>query len=637
MAKKLDNGLESGTVEHGLLRLEGTPTYDAQFFEIAAITVGEGNGWHFDEPVLKDALPLFDRAQCFIDHVAEQSDGQHHSVRDLAGVLTEPQWDDSIRGIRCRLQPLGPAAEILKETGRQMLSEHGSAARVGFSADLSFTRRGKHVDRILKIHSVDLVVDPARGGAFLRALASQKLQTSVTGEAEPLRARFQNSGDGGKADEPADSGLYSYLLDSALSASNLPQAVQKQLRVRFSGTAFDPQVLRNEIAVQQQVISALTAAGTINGPGARIEQMTDERDRLSAAVHDLLGAVRPENLRGVQTERLSGIRELYTLTTGDLDFHGGYHPEQTRLSVSADLPALLKNALNKLIVQRWDELGKSGYRWWERIVTVEHFNSLQTISGILVGEINLLPSVAEGAAYTALGVSDSAETGTWAKYGGYLGLTLEMFERDDTLRLRQFPMKLATAGLRRLSAMVGSVFTESAGTGPLMSDGKPVFDAAHANLGTSALSAESWEAAGSAIYNQPLLVNSGSVAPIQALDARYLIVPRALRLTAQRILYPTMAWEQDITSENLQRGLPGDVITCPEMSDPNDWAAVADPLVAPAVIIGERFGLMPEIYIADNQLNGALFTNDEVRIKARHFLSVFVADYRPLYKSNVVP
>lgn len=201
MAKKLDNGLESGTVEHGLLRLEGTPTYDAQSFEIAAITVGEGNGWHFDELVLKDALPLFDRAQCFIDHVAEQSDGQHHSVRDLAGVLTEPQWDDSIRGIRCRLQPLGPAAEILKETGRQMLSEHGSAARVGFSADLSFTRRGKHVDRILKIHSVDLVVDPARGGAFLRALASQKLQTSVAGEAEPLRARFQNAGDGGKADE----------------------------------------------------------------------------------------------------------------------------------------------------------------------------------------------------------------------------------------------------------------------------------------------------------------------------------------------------------------------------------------------------------------------------------------------------
>jgi hypothetical protein len=97
-----------------------------------------------------------------------------------------------------------------------------------------------------------------------------------------------------------------------------------------------------------------------------------------------------------------------------------------------------------------------------------------------------------------------------------------------------------------------------------------------------------------------------------------------------------MAWEPNITSENLQRGQFGDVITCPEFSDSNDWAAVADPLLAPAIYIGERFGIMPEIYIADNQLSGALFTNDEVRIKARHFLSVFVADYRPLYKANAV-
>ena len=56
---------------------------------------------------------------------------------------------------------------------------------------------------------------------------------------------------------------------------------------------------------------------------------------------------------------------------------------------------------------------------------------------------------------------------------------------------------------------------------------------------------------------------------------------------------------------------------------------------SPAIYIGERFGLMPEIYIADNQLTGALFTNDEIRVKARHFPNVMVADYRPIYKSNV--
>ena len=119
------------------------------------------------------------------------------------------------------------------------------------------------------------------------------------------------------------------------------------------------------------------------------------------------------------------------------------------------------------------------------------------------------------------------------------------------------------------------------------------------------------------------------------MDARYLIVPRALRLKAQQILYPSLAYEANITSENLQRGQFGDVITCPEFTDNKSWAAVADPTVAPAIYIGERFGLMPEIYIADNQVNGALFTNDEIRVKARHFLNVMVVDHRPMYRSIV--
>ncbi len=57
--------------------------------------------------------------------------------------------------------------------------------------------------------------------------------------------------------------------------------------------------------------------------------------------------------------------------------------------------------------------------------------------------------------------------------------------------------------------------------------------------------------------------------------------------------------------------------------------------LAPAIIVAERFGLMPEIIVADAAQNGALFTNDEIRMKARHWLSVMVADYRPLYKANV--
>ena len=77
-----------------------------------------------------------------------------------------------------------------------------------------------------------------------------------------------------------------------------------------------------------------------------------------------------------------------------------------------------------------------------------------------------------------------------------MGLTLEMFERDETHKLRQYPRKLASAALRRISALVGAIFTGSSGTGPAMADSYHVFDATHhGNLGTAALAAGSWEAA----------------------------------------------------------------------------------------------------------------------------------------------
>jgi hypothetical protein len=292
--------------------------------------------------------------------------------------------------------------------------------------------------------------------------------------------------------------------------------------------------------------------------------------------------------------------------------------------------------MNKLILSRWEELGRSGYRWWEPIVQVEHFNSLQEITGVLVGEVNVLPAVSEGAAYTELAVSDSSETGAWGKYGGYVGLTLEMFERDETHKLRQYPSRLASAALRRISALVGAIFTANSGVGPAMADTYKVFDAVHhANLGTTALSASAWEAAGKAIYTQPLVTASGNTAAKLALDAKYLLVPRDLRLSAMEILYPSFAHEANIFSENMQRGEMGDVITVPEFTSAADWAAAADPRLAPAIILGERFGLMPEIFIADNERGGALFTNDELRMKVRHWVSVFVADHRPLYKANV--
>lgn len=612
--------------------------------EIAAITAGQGNGWEFEADILRESLGLWEGVECFVDHAWPP-----RSVRDLAGSCSNPRWDEALQGIMLTITPCGPSAKVLQDLA-EGLKAGQAHPRVGFSADLAFKASGQRVTRIEKVYSVDLVAYPARGGGFIvseektskhihkeECMESNAMQqtalTEERGAQEVTTQETKSAGTGGSGFSREE--MCACLLDATLAAAHLPGAVENSLRARFGGTVFQAPVLQAAIREARQLMSDLAGGTAIQGAG-RISSMVSSEDQINAAMLDLVGLARPKELEKVQPARLSGIRELYTLLTGDYEFAGGYHADRVQFSTTASLPSLLKNAMNKLIINQWEELGRSGYRWWEPLVQVEHFNNLQDITGVLVGEITVLPSVAEGAAYTELAVKDSEETAIWGKYGGYIGLTLEMFERDETHKLRQYPRKLASAALRRISSLVGEVFTASSGTGPEMADGYHVFEAAHhTNLGTTALSSAAWEAAGKAIYNQTLAVASGGTAPKQALDAKFLIVPRDLRLTGMQILYPSFAHESNIFSENMQKGQMGDVITCPEFSDANDWAAAADPRLAPGIILAERFGVLPEIIIADQEANGALFSNDEIRMKVRHWVSVFVADYRPLYKANV--
>lgn len=70
------------------LALEVTPVGSGQF-EILAITAGAANGWVFPAQVLRDSLSLWDGVNCFVDHSLKA-----RSVRDIAGVLRKPVWDD---------------------------------------------------------------------------------------------------------------------------------------------------------------------------------------------------------------------------------------------------------------------------------------------------------------------------------------------------------------------------------------------------------------------------------------------------------------------------------------------------------------------------------------------------------------
>jgi len=635
--------------------------------EVIAITAGIGNGWIFQPAVLQASQSLWDKAECYTDHMPG-----HHSVRDLAGVLSDPIWDETEQGIRALLSPAGPAAQVARDLAEAALAH--PELPIGLSADILMRVDEKTVLEIIKVKSLDIVTHPARGGKFVRVLQSQgvipmtepitnpippanpappvvdPVQVKLTENSQAMAAFLGEQTRQAKLQEQIASSdkLLSeqckYLLDAALGASRLPEVTQTRLRKSFEGSVFKPAQLQTAIEDARAEVSSLTGSLAVQGPG-RMYGMSSSEDQLQAAFDDLLGAPRDADKVSLKVPRLSGIREAYMILTGDYDLHGGFDPVRAQLATTADFTGLVKNALNKVIVTSFEKMGRAGYDWWKSIVRTEHFENLNTITGTLVGTIGSLPSVAEQGEYTELAVGDNPETASFTKYGGYIPLTLEAIDRDETRKLKLYAIELGNAAMRNISEQIAYIFTQASGAGPTMADGGALFNATavtsatgHANLLTTALAAAQWDVVAAAVYNQPMLIKWSAgyygTGKKLAIEPRFCLVPRALRKAAFDAFLNAWDVTSQVHAENLLKGNVVPLVV-PEWTDPTDWAAVCDPDISPAIILGERFGLVPEVYIAGRETDPAVFMNDETRLKVRQFLALCVGDFRPLHKSNV--
>ena len=653
-----------------ILQATAEPVDDG--FDIIAISEGEAKGWNinFSAPVLQSAIDLYQDKPVFIDHAKPN---EHPSVRNLAGTLTDVSWSDEDRGIRARLTPSGPAAEVLIQLQRAAKSNPSVMKTVGFSTHLFVKLNAKReVTKINSVQSVDAVIDPARGGKFLSALGQMKgenLMTDKTQEengeelTEQTRAALELQGANDIAakmqaqlKEQNDIHIANLraLLDNSLAASKLPSASQKAVRKPFEaklneGQTFKPTDLQEAITDKRAELAELSE-NTVQGPGRspQFSSMFTGADQFKAALADLLGAPRDEEFKNIKVRPLMGIREAYILATGDIHLMGGYHEEYAL--VSANFPSTVADLLNKILVKAWDDFGKT-YGWWEKIATVEHFTNLQDIKWVKTGTIATLPDVDERGEYTELPIGDSREVSAWGKSGGYIPLTIEAIINDDIRAFRNHPKEAALAGRRNISEKVAEIFTQNSGAGPALQDGGNLFNATavtttggHANLLTTALGTDytAWNAASLAMFKQPLPVKDDNASFIgtgkrQAVRPKYCLVPADLKAQADALFIPRWASAVEAIAAAGGPSFAGLVepVEVPEWTDVTDWAAVADPMLYPGIMIGEIFGLMPQLFSASRDSDPAMFSNDESRLKVRQFLNVGVADFRPLHKNNV--
>ena len=90
------------------------------------------------------------------------------------------------------------------------------------------------------------------------------------------------------------------------------------------------------------------------------------------------------------------------------------------------------------------------------------------------------------------------------------------------------------------------------------------------------------------IKNQAGFYGTG---PQMAVNPKFMLVPRALQKSAMEICTGALVREVDFVFDNVLKGSAVPLVV-PEWTDANDWAAACDPRVAPAIFVGERFGLL---------------------------------------------
>ena len=266
--------------------------------------------------------------------------------------------------------------------------------------------------------------------------------------------------------------------------------------------------------------------------------------------------------------------------------------------------------------------------------------------------------VAKGAAYTEMQLQDEEETASHVKQGNYVAVNLEDLLADKIDYFRSLPSRLSDAWYNTLSAKVAAVFTTNTNAGPVLSDTGALFNATavttaggHANLLTTALSHAQLDTIITAMYNQTART-LGTGRKLVDMGPFTILVPVALRKTAIEIRNSNLVPEADgsTTTGNQTVNIYGpegnqpSVVVVPDWTDGNNYALMARYRGAsPIKLAFPRGMLTPQIFTADSELAGTMFTNDTIRYKLRMMTYRFsatydcapVADWRLLHKSNV--
>jgi len=454
-------------------------------------------------------------------------------------------------------------------------------------------------------------------------------------------------------------------LHNALRAAKLDEADTRVIASAFNGRIFKRGELMETIRRAKEAQASRDPSGQVRQVGGGIPILRAGPSPMEQAEIGLVqlmadrGAIRG-GMRALEANDNYYVKERWTpaLRSWVNSGRGNYRPRNlanwlyqivdnpyTMSTREAnDVGSITKNSVNLFLAADYSVREE----WWAPLVTELEVDTIDDSTLVRAYGFEDLDIVLEGGTYTAIDLADEEETASFVKHGNYVGVTLETMLKDKLNVLQSIPKRLADSWYNTQSAKVSAVFTTNTATGPVLSDTGALFNATatttatgHANLLTTGLGFSSWGAVRTAMRKQTVMkLGAGRRAQMMP---RYMLVSDDLETTGLQIRnseYEPGTGDNDINPYYQQF----DVIPVPDWTDADNWAAVADPALFPAIyMIYVRGHRVPQIYEAGDETSGAVFSNDTWRYKVRlmiyRFSSTYdcapVADFRPLHKSNV--
>ena len=292
------------------------------------------------------------------------------------------------------------------------------------------------------------------------------------------------------------------------------------------------------------------------------------------------------------------------------------------VQTTSDFPNLLGDGLlNRSLLQAYERTPDS----YSSLVSETTFADTRSKNFLQIGNLGPLRKVLEAAEYKRVTLGESKESLNIDKYGEIFGLSLEAILNDDLSAFVRLPAAFGKAAKLTEEAIVFGLLV----TNPtLATDGKVVFHADHANIG----SASAPDVTGITDARTLMRKQKGLTAAAGRLGIKpkYVVAPLKYELGLAQIMGQAN-YVPNTTDEIVPGYIRGMEYVISDVIDEEStqvWYGVADPAVIECIVVarlqgGQSFRVF--------QKEG--WNVDGMEWKVRHWFGAGIVDYRGLYRN----